>query len=117
MLNETLTTTIRDLYQSTSLNQRVFDTIRTLELNQDKTIVIDNLLASGDFSEWTPKMQTLRSNIADLFRSLAENELGRFVIGRRGHPSRFVIAEEVSLEDILTATGMEMDEEEQAIAV
>ena len=117
MLNETQTTTIRDLCVETKINQRVFEAMRTLTPNNDKEIIVDELLAHGDFSEWTPKMQTLRAKIAELFRSLAENELGRFVIGRRGHPSRFIIAKDVSFEDILTASGVEMvEEDEPAIA-
>ena len=85
---------LRSMYSASSINKTAFDSFAAREKNSAETKVerMLYLLSQAGLAE------VGRKDVVDLFRELQEANCGEFLIGRRGHFSRFAWG--VSLIDV-----------------
>ena len=95
---------LRKLTTETEINQKLVDAMEVTGLNDERALVVDDLITKGDFGDLASKSQALRAKIAAYFRALQEEGLGKFLIGRRGHPSRFILGTDLTLDMLLEAS-------------
>lgn len=113
-----------DKLMEDSLNRLIFESMDLITFDEtNDTATIDQLVECGQFEAWNKKEQKLRSKIKELLVGMEGLELGKFIPGRRGHPSRFVFALKIDPIEVLahvypnidfeTTDNEEEDEHEQ----
>jgi hypothetical protein len=111
------------LYRSEAAAKAIFDHFARRQYNSAKTTV-DRLQASLKQEDY----EVSRSDIIDFFRKLESAHCGEFVIGRKGHSSRFewatslisvgqAAAGEVAKVDVITEAEKAEDPEDETDAI
>jgi len=78
-------TKLREMYKRDRVARAFFDHMVRREYNQTETVdhILELLNENAEKAFW-------RTEVIELFKQLQQLGFGRYVVGRKGHPSRFI---------------------------
>lgn len=109
ILTNEIKTELQNLRNEKDIFDAIFSAMDLIDLNSKNEIVVDDLMETTIIQEHMDKqthsiISKTRSNMRKMFLSLQDLGLGKWIVGRRGFPSRFALMEGLLLNDLISGS-------------